>query len=307
MTKSRKGKATVMLLPHDGASVTTVSFPSFLLKLIPTLIIALISVVAWMGWEYKEARKSFALYQQILSENRTLKQEVSRIEEMEKQLTELERFGTRIRTFAGLGPASQESEDGGHQGGPLSSGLMWDGLGKPDLLWRAVAAGGPINIQQRLLVQRVSFEEILTYVAEQKHQMSKMPSIWPISESDFPDRWISSGFGRRRSPFSETWEFHSGVDIVAPRNAPIRATADGVVIFVGQTPGMGRQVTIDHDGLYETTYGHCSTLSVKEGQHVSRGESVATVGTTGRTTGVHVHYEVKIHGRTTNPVEYMLD
>ena len=66
MTKSRKGKATVMLLPHDGASVTTVSFPSFLLKLIPALIIALISVGAWMGWEYKEARKSFALYQQIL-------------------------------------------------------------------------------------------------------------------------------------------------------------------------------------------------------------------------------------------------
>lgn len=320
MAKAKKGKATIMLVPHDGAAVFTLKFPSILLRLVPFALAGFVGFGAWFGWSYEKARESFQRYQSLISENRNLKQELDKMGEMEKQLKELERFGTRIRTFAGLGPASQETgeadgtedqessqEPSGHQGGPDSPGLLWDAFGGPNLLWHVDGGMAPSGLQHRLLTQRISFEEILSYVVEQREQMAQTPSIWPISKETFADRWISSSFGKRKSPFSGLWEFHSGVDIVAPRRAPIRATADGVVIFVGYKPGLGKLVVVDHDGFYETSYGHCDKLLVKEGQAVKRGDSLATVGMSGRTTGVHVHYEVRMHGQPANPLDYMLD
>ena len=127
------------------------------------------------------------------------------------------------------------------------------------------------------------------------------PSLWPVMGP------ITSGFGERVDPVLGTGEgeFHKGIDIAAPQGTPIHATADGVVLTAGLSNGYGREVVIDHGHGMKTLYGHMSGFNVFAGQTVFRGQIIGYVGHTGRTTGNHVHYEVKIHDLSVNPHKYL--
>jgi murein DD-endopeptidase MepM/ murein hydrolase activator NlpD len=127
------------------------------------------------------------------------------------------------------------------------------------------------------------------------------PSIWP-----FVGRLLG-GFGARLDPFSgEGREFHKGVDIGGPTGAAVKATADGIVIQAGATSGgYGRLVVIDHGGGFETWYAHLLRISVQVGQEVRRGETVGALGSSGRVTAPHLHYEVHVGGTPMNPYSYM--
>lgn len=127
------------------------------------------------------------------------------------------------------------------------------------------------------------------------------PSIWPV------DGKLESGFGGRRNPFGgSSFEFHSGQDIDAPQGAPVIAGASGKVIFAGWQSGYGQLVVVDHGGGLTTRYGHLSHTDVIEGQAVSRAELLGRVGSTGRSTGPHLHYEVRINDEPVNPLQYLL-
>ena len=121
------------------------------------------------------------------------------------------------------------------------------------------------------------------------------PSIWPAAG------YVSSPYGLR---FNGT-EFHQGIDIAADMGAPIVATADGVVTAAGWNGGYGNMVDVDHGGGIVTRYGHASAVAVTVGQQVRRGEVIAYVGSTGRSTGPHVHYEVRVDGQPVNPAGYL--
>jgi len=127
------------------------------------------------------------------------------------------------------------------------------------------------------------------------------PSIWPVIGP------ISSSFGEREDPVLGTGEgeFHAGIDISGPLGTPIHATADGVVVSVGLESGYGRMVRVDHGHGIETCYGHMSGFAVTAGQSVVRGEVLGYIGHSGRTTGNHVHYEVRIHNTPVNPHKYL--
>ncbi len=126
------------------------------------------------------------------------------------------------------------------------------------------------------------------------------PSIWPVKG------YISSSYGRRVDPFHGKGAFHPGMDISAPRYTPVVATADGYVSFVGWDSGRGRTIRIVHgnDG-YTTLYGHLNDYLVRRGQMVRRGEVIGLVGSSGRTTGNHVHYEIHLRGISVNPYRYL--
>ena len=127
------------------------------------------------------------------------------------------------------------------------------------------------------------------------------PTIWPV------DGKLESGFGGRRNPFGgSSYEFHSGQDIDAPMGARVIAGASGKVVFAGWQNGYGQLVVIDHGGGLTTRYGHLSRITVAEGQMVSRAELLGQVGTTGRSTGPHLHYEVRINDEPVNPLQYLL-
>jgi murein DD-endopeptidase MepM/ murein hydrolase activator NlpD len=125
------------------------------------------------------------------------------------------------------------------------------------------------------------------------------PSIWPL------DGRLMGAFGERTDPFSGEGAFHKGVDITAPIGTPIRATADGIVIFAEMENGFGRLVKINHGNGVETYYAHLSRFYVQAGQDVRRGELIGAVGTSGRVTAPHLHYEVHLRGVAVNPYRYL--
>ncbi|MDQ7082226.1 MAG: peptidoglycan DD-metalloendopeptidase family protein [Aquificota bacterium] len=122
-----------------------------------------------------------------------------------------------------------------------------------------------------------------------------------------PPVWgrVTSHYGYRTDPFSGKYEFHEGVDIKAPWGTPVRATAEGKVIFAGWKPGYGKTVIIRHAFGYTTLYGHLSRIKVRRGRWVRSGDIIGYVGSSGRSTGPHVHYEVWRYSRKVNPLKYM--
>ena len=115
-----------------------------------------------------------------------------------------------------------------------------------------------------------------------------------------------SGFGYRIDPFTGQVKMHEGLDIAAPPGTPIIAPADGTIKFAGERRGFGLTLEIDHGYGYTTLYGHCQRIDVEEGNRVTRGDVVAHVGSTGRSTGPHLHYEVRVSQIPVNPIHYIL-
>jgi murein DD-endopeptidase MepM/ murein hydrolase activator NlpD len=130
-------------------------------------------------------------------------------------------------------------------------------------------------------------------------QLADAPSIWPVEGR------VGSSFGERQDPINGEGAFHPGIDIDAPSGTPVRAAADGYVTGASTVAGYGREVILDHGHDLLTLYGHLSAIGVVEGQHVLRGQVIGYVGQTGRATGPHLHYEVRVHKVPVNPHKYL--
>jgi murein DD-endopeptidase MepM/ murein hydrolase activator NlpD len=127
-----------------------------------------------------------------------------------------------------------------------------------------------------------------------------LPAGWPVTGR------LMDGFGHRMDPFSGEGAMHTGVDISAPMGTPIKATADGIVMSANWNSGYGRCVIIDHGNGYQTLYGHMSHIDVIDGQEIRQGEVVGRVGSSGRSTGTHLHYEVRVHSMPINPYKFLV-
>jgi murein DD-endopeptidase MepM/ murein hydrolase activator NlpD len=130
-------------------------------------------------------------------------------------------------------------------------------------------------------------------------ELADSPSLWPVEGR------VASSFGEREDPINGEGAFHSGVDIDAPYGTPIRAAADGDVIGAAMAGGYGREVVLNHGHDLFTLYGHMSAIAVVPGQHVTRGQVIGYVGQSGRATGPHLHYEVRVHNVPVNPHKYL--
>jgi murein DD-endopeptidase MepM/ murein hydrolase activator NlpD len=130
-------------------------------------------------------------------------------------------------------------------------------------------------------------------------QLADAPSMWPIEGP------VTSSFGEREDPFNGEGAFHSGIDISAPFGTPVRATADGEVSDAAMGAGYGREVVLNHGHDVLTVYGHLSAIAVMPGQHVTQGQIIGYVGQSGRSTGPHLHYEVRVHNVPVNPHKYL--
>ena len=130
-------------------------------------------------------------------------------------------------------------------------------------------------------------------------QLADAPSIWPVEGR------VGSSFGQREDPFNGEGKFHSGIDIEAAYGSPVRASADGDVSGAAMGAGYGREVVLNHGHDVITVYGHLSAIAVVTGQHVTRGQVIGYVGQSGRATGPHLHYEVRVHNVPVNPHKYL--
>ncbi len=144
-----------------------------------------------------------------------------------------------------------------------------------------------------------SVKGIREYIAAQKDIYLATPQGWPVPGH------VSSRYGYRVNPMSGKRQFHTGVDISIPRGTDVHATADGIVSFAGRTHNSGNVIVLEHGHGFNTAYAHNRKLLVKVGDRVTRGEVIAVSGSTGRSTGPHVHYEIWKDGRTVNPSKYL--
>ncbi len=159
------------------------------------------------------------------------------------------------------------------------------------------------NISERVNYQFASYNEIENLIKDQGEKLASIPAIQPVSNRDL-DR-IASGFGMRIDPVYGTAKMHKGLDFTAPQGTPIYATGNGTVEVAGQTgDGYGNHIVINHGYGYETLYGHMYKVKVRAGQKVKRGEVIGWVGSTGKSTGPHCHYEVHINGQEVDPVYF---
>jgi murein DD-endopeptidase MepM/ murein hydrolase activator NlpD len=159
------------------------------------------------------------------------------------------------------------------------------------------------NISERVNYQFASYDEIENLIKNQGEKLASIPAIQPVSNRDL-DR-IASGFGMRIDPVYGTAKMHKGLDFTAPQGTPIYATGNGTVEVAGQTgDGYGNHIVINHGYGYETLYGHMYKVKVRAGQKVKRGEVIGWVGSTGKSTGPHCHYEVHINGQEVDPVYF---
>ncbi len=163
--------------------------------------------------------------------------------------------------------------------------------------------------------QKWQLERLLTLAKQEREDLSRIEQelkthieLQKILHAIAPASGVfTSGFGYRRDPVYGGWRFHKGVDIAAPRGTPIVATADGVVARAGWNKGYGLAVEIDHGNGISTYYAHCSKIVVSPGTKVHRGEVIAYMGSSGKATGPHVHYEVRVKGVARNPEKYILN
>lgn len=159
------------------------------------------------------------------------------------------------------------------------------------------------NLGARIAMQKKSYTEIDKLVENKEQLLSHTPAIQPVSNKDLTR--IASGFGRRIDPVYKTPKMHAGIDFTAPQGTPIYATADGTIAVSGNTGnGYGNHVIINHGYGYETLYGHMVRVKSRGGQVVKRGEIIGWVGSTGKSTGPHCHYEVHKYGDKIDPIYF---
>lgn len=220
-----------------------------------------------------------ALHLRIENENRQLRAE------NERQQRELNRLSNRVEAV------EDTSRKLAEKSGVVSQNSTTPGAGGPAM---------PIQ-SESLVALETKMNRIEQDLREYESKIGTIPSIWPV------DGTLESGFGGRRNPFGgSSYEFHSGQDIDAAFGTPVIAGASGTVTFSGWMNGYGQLVEIDHGGGLTTRYGHLSTIAASVGQLIKGGELLGRVGSTGRSTGPHLHYEVRIKDQPVNPVQYLL-
>jgi murein DD-endopeptidase MepM/ murein hydrolase activator NlpD len=179
------------------------------------------------------------------------------------------------------------------------------GISRQAEIGKKIGQGGPDgntdlkDIEQATNALEAELRQIKDVFDRNLIKLSSTPNGWPVRG------YITDGYGSRRNPFGRGYEQHTGLDIATNQGMSIDATADGIVIFAGVHGGYGNVVVIDHGYGITTRYAHMAQIDVTLGQHVTRGKSIGTVGSTGRSTAPHCHYEVRLHDRPVNPLNYL--
>jgi murein DD-endopeptidase MepM/ murein hydrolase activator NlpD len=179
------------------------------------------------------------------------------------------------------------------------------GISRQAEISKKIGQGGPDGntdmdeIEQATSALEAELRRIKDVFDRNQIKLSSTPNGWPVRG------YITDGFGSRRNPFGRGYEQHTGLDIATNPGMAIDATADGIVIFAGAHGGYGNVVVIDHGYGITTRYAHMANIDVTVGQHVTRGKPIGTVGNTGRSTAPHCHYEVRLHDRPVNPLNYL--
>ena len=298
-------KITIMYLPDGVRNVKQIKIPKILVHLFFLATLASLALLGWAFVDYHTLKTELPERAYLLKENQQQKLQLAalskKIDEINGEMVELKQFDHKLKVMVDLETGESDSQFLGVGG---SDPTLLDPeytIEKAHQKLVRLMHQTLEDLDSEIAVQIEEKKDLYKFLESQKSMFACIPSIWPIKG------WVTSNFGYRISPFTDKKEFHYGLDISARKGSPIIAPADGVVSYVGNNHNSGRFITINHGYGVKTSYLHLNKSLVKKGQAVKRGDVIAQVGNTGRTTGPHVHYEVQLKGVSVNPLRYILD
>lgn len=214
--------------------------------------------------------------------------------EMQAHLTRMDALGERLSALAGIRPQEFRSAEAPGLGGAAPTLLPPQNLSLGEFSEKLLVLARQVESRNDML------GVLEAQLFEQAVKKKMIPTIMPVKAP-----YNASSFGRRIDPFNGQWAMHEGIDFIADYGSPIVAAAGGVVIFAGFHPQYGYMIDIDHGNDLVTRYAHTSKIVVREGDLVQRGRKIGEVGTTGRSTGPHLHFEVRFRGAAQNPLKFL--
>lgn len=320
---------TLLIVPEKTSQVRKWVIPSWLVKSVAAGLAVTILVGIVMVLDYWFVMSQISENKQLKLENRRLKQQV---QVFKNKMTTIENTMDRIKTFATRLKVITNIEDQSNLLQSLNSKLpdAESNIGTPTastlpnpltpLPMSSVNSNDSNDPEESLLRKDYelldekfsSLNEASLYIeqmlqdeyellADQKSFLAALPTRKPVVG------YFTNGFGIRHSPFGGRIKMHEGLDIANHPGTMIRAPADGVVLFAASKPGYGQTLILDHGYGLETWYGHTRRILVGRGQKIRRGDLIAELGNSGRSTGPHLHYEVRVHGTPVDPLSYILE
>ncbi|MCF8054322.1 MAG: M23 family metallopeptidase [Deltaproteobacteria bacterium] len=300
----KKGDScTLIIVTKREAPARRIHLPGNILLVSLTIFTVLLLVATYFIYDYVSIRRDKA---ELYALRTITKNQGEQFETLSKQVVvlnermdELKVLDEKIRSIANLDKQAGKKPVMS-VGGPIN----------PNNKLRALLEGNDMavieeinqsleNLSNNAEEQKLSFSQLIDFLTKQKSILAATPSIWPVRG------WVTSEFGPRIGPFSGKKEFHNGIDIATAAGTPVRVSAVGIVAGASYQPYLGNTVLIEHGYGMKTVYAHLQSISVKVGKQVKQGDIVGKIGSTGRSTGPHLHYTVLIDGVPVNPRKYL--
>ena len=295
----------IFLVPDGTDCVRQIRLPKSLLFFIIPLLIICAGVLFCIINDYRGIKAKVPELAKLQKENALQKEQIlymaRRIDQVSEEMNEVRKLDHKLKVMVNLETGEGDEQFKGVGGSDPALIDPKKTLTKVDRELVRAMHRSLDNLNSDINSSKEDKAGLQEFLENQKMLLASTPSIWPAKG------WLSSRFGYRKSPFTGKKEFHKGLDISARKGAPIVASADGTVSFSGWDRGYGRIVVIKHGYGLKTKYAHLKKSLVKKGQYVKRGETIGLVGTSGRTTGSHLHYEVHLNGVPVNPLRYVLN
>jgi murein DD-endopeptidase MepM/ murein hydrolase activator NlpD len=297
----KRERYTIAVMSSSGRRMKTFSISASSLMLISICLFTVTTLSVTSG--------SIAIQKYCRMQRDLAADAVQRYEVLEEEVQEIRKSYSDFRNILGI--ETDEPGDGLGRGGPMMPDLEDASAGEVSTADETAYDNGTTSAS--ILAEATSLKSDLKDLAKSAGtrlaELAKIPSIWPIAVDPGTTPRITSPFGRRKDPFTGELSRHGGIDIASPHNTPIIATADGAIADMGKDRYLGNFVEIQHSEKFSTLYAHLSRFAkgMKEGTEVNRHDVIGYVGMTGRATWYHIHYEVRIHGKRVNPVDFILN
>ena len=286
---------TFLIFPGAHGKVHKIQLPFYVLHLVLALTLVGVTTVVALASSYTRMLIKVSDYNNIRSDREALKSQYRSLEKVVSQtnakLDSLESLATEVALTYGFGEAR-------HSSFPRSL-LVLATQNNSTLDSSYHASLYAFNMLESTAINSPNYQIAPNLLVNASADPSSTPSIWPVQGH------VTAGFGERLDPLSGEGEFHAGMDIAAPTGTIVKSTADGIVLAAARDAGYGNAILVDHGSGITTKYGHLSKIYVIVGQEIKRGQVIGAVGTTGKTTGPHLHYEVHVQDTPVNPAKYL--
>ena len=295
----------ILIFGHKSSKTRHLRIHKKTFKIVLYLLAFALLSTTFFFCDYIQVKKKAFELGRLREETQTQKFQIhffsARIEDLERQLSKLKDFDKRIRVIANL-ERGQETSPFMGMGGPSPSDIREKLRIEKDEKGLIQQMRSDVErLQSEAVTREESFSELEKLLLTKKDMLTHTPSIWPLMG------WVTSGFGFRTNPFTGLTQMHEGIDISNRIGSLVVAPSDGIVSDIGDDWVYGKILVISHGFETNTRYGHLNKVLVKVGQQVKRGDKIAEVGMTGKTTGPHLHYEVRVNGIPANPMRYALN